>query len=472
MQTAKFKGNVLIYTIHRTEKWWKAVGDSLGYERAVLVSDLRGQGDHCIVDDFYRAYRQHLAAAAGQSSLLGAAEVDDVIARCRVLRCLPRNQAAAMALGMADAFASVLAAVRPAAIVSFPIDRYISDVLERVARAQGVPYFELTAGVVPETSMLLYRGRLICGKQAPPAARVEQALDIVANPAYVPTYLPADSRYTRARFLSVFSYFRLRAWAFKAISIAKRDRLNLHYVDAQAFLSHKPRLSDMSVVDMFDHDWHDLLATTPRERVLFIGLPVFPEASIDYWIEDLRLIDYERIVVEVAQAFAERGFLVLVKDHPLQFGFRQVGLLQRLRAIPNTRLVPYDVTGSYLMNKSGAHFTTTGTLGLQSALAGLQSVVTKSYYASARDFHVLETPADITSLPQRVIDAEPLEGPALRERQYRIIENVVRGTIYEDLYTRSGFNGSPSPAIAAMGRTLGNAMHRFGKDGENWHGLR
>jgi hypothetical protein len=471
MNTVKHKGNVLIYTIHRTERWWKVVGENLGYERAILVSDLRGQGDFCIVDDFYRAYRKHLAAGSVQSDVLDAAAVDDVIARCRVLRWLPRIGAAAMALAMADAFSLVLDATQPTAIVSFPIDRYISDVLDRVARARGVPFFELTPGVIPETSMLLYRGRLICGQETPSSEAVHSALSVIANPGYVPTYLPANSRYTRSRFLKVFGYFRLRGWAFKVISMAKRDPLNLHYVDAQAFLGHKPRLSDMSVVDMFDRDWHELLERTPRARILFIGLPLFPEASIDYWIEDRELIDYEKIVVDVATAFSNRGFVIMVKDHPLQFGFRRVALLHQLRDIPNVRLVPYDVTGSYLMNRSGSHFTTTGTLGLQSALAGLQSVVTKSYYSNPLDFHLLESTQGIANLPQQVLDAKVLDSEQLRERQYRIIENIVRGTIYEDLYSRNGFDGNPTPTIATMGRVLGDTMHRFGRERENWHRL-
>ena len=104
------------------------------------------------------------------------------------------------------------------AIVSFPIDRYVSDVLERVARSRGIPYFELTAGVVPETSMLMYRGKLIERSQPPTHDLVHNALDVIADPTYVPTYLPSNSRFSPFRFLKTHSYFRLRGWAFKAIS--------------------------------------------------------------------------------------------------------------------------------------------------------------------------------------------------------------------------------------------------------------
>ena len=67
-----------------------------------------------------------------------------------------------------------------------------------------------------------------------------------------------------------------------------------------------------------------MFQSTDKQRILFISLPVFPEASIDYWIDDLELIDYEALVVEVATAFTEYGFTVMVKDHLLQFGFRRL----------------------------------------------------------------------------------------------------------------------------------------------------
>ena len=53
------------------------------------------------------------------------------------------------------------------------------------------------------------------------------------------------------------------------------------------------------------------------------GLQLFPEASIDYWLRNVELIDHDNLVVDAARSFSEQGFLVLVKDHPSQFGFRQ-----------------------------------------------------------------------------------------------------------------------------------------------------
>lgn len=461
------ENKILIYPVHRSYPWWREVGKNLGFGEAVVASCIRGDGDMDVVDDFYAAYHRMIRQDVQESPLLTAAQLDDVIARCRVLRWLPHRQAAAMAMAMAEAFDKVLNDVNPGAILSFPIDRYVSDVLERLAKARGIPYFELTPGVVPGTSMLLYRGKLITRMAEPSEEEIETAIKIVANPVYVPSYLPSKTRYSRVRFLKILSYFKLRGWVFKAISLAKRDPLNLHYLDSQSFLGHKPKWRDIRITTMFDTAWRSRLNDYPIDRRMFIGLPLFPEASIDYWIESLEMIQFEDLVVEVAAAMSAAGFLVLVKDHPLQFGFRQTELIDRLKAISGVVIVPYEVSGNEMLELVDVNFTTTGTLGLQAALFGKKSIVTKSYYTTTEDFIILGSRAEITGLPQRVIKTST--PTSLPERQYRIIKQLLRGTINQDLYSRNGFNGrNPSPLIAEMGKVLGDMIETVAIK-EDWH---
>jgi hypothetical protein len=47
---------VLIYAINRTDKWWKFVGENLGFDKSVVISDIRGAGDRDLVNDFYQMY--------------------------------------------------------------------------------------------------------------------------------------------------------------------------------------------------------------------------------------------------------------------------------------------------------------------------------------------------------------------------------------------------------------------------------
>lgn len=465
-------GTILVRTNHRTEPWWRAVAEGMNFERYVTVSDLYGDGDHNLRKDFYAAYREFYRARATESDLLTNAAVDDVIARCRVLRWLPRRKAAAMTLAMARACEIALDAIKPVAIVGFPIDSYTTDVLERVASARGVPYYELAAAALPEMGMLFYRGRLIQRAALADPEEVERRIHEIVDPLFTPSYIDGPAIYSQARFLKTHLYFRLRGWAFKLISWALNDPLNQHFLDAQGFLGHKAQLSDRRITRMIDHDWRDKLAAFPPSRRIFIGLQVFPEASIDYWIDDLGLIDHETTLTAVAKAFSDAGYLVLVKDHPEQFGFRQVALLDKLKALANVVIVPHEVSGNEMVDLCEVNFTCTGALGMQAALLGKKSIVTAYYYTTPGDYIILASPSEIPDLPQRVAETPLLANEALAERRRRIISYLMRGLLPGNYMSFQTFGrDGVTPGVTQLGVNFGEDVARLGPDGEDWHGL-
>lgn len=461
--------NALIYSIHRLHDWWRHIGDHLGCESVTVLSDQRGKGDLAVNDAFYAAFRRYGVTPAAQSDLLSAAEVDDVIARCRVLRWLPRRRATAMALAMAEAMDNALETVRPDVCISFPIDSYVSDVLARRARARDIPYFEVTASALPKMSMLMHRGRLITAEARPGPEAVEARVREIADPLFTPAYVQGQPAYTTARFYRTLAYFRLRAAAFKALSWIKGDPLNLHYLDAQPSLGHKARWRDARIAGLVDADWEARMERFPKDRRVLFGLQLFPEAAIDYWIEDRALVEHETMLIEVARLLTGAGFQIVVKDHPLQFGFRQTHLLDALRALPNVVVVPYEVSGNAMLSRCGVSVTATGTLGLQAALLGNISVVGEAYYVTADDFVVTRTWGDLADLPRTLVERSP---PAdLPKRQARIIENLLRGSFDADFFSFKDFDPArPDPAAAELGRQLGKRIRALGPDGEDWHG--
>jgi hypothetical protein len=424
------------------------------------VTDLRGEGDLSVVDDFYAELKRIRRRPDPQFSLLSPEEVADVLARCRTLRWLEPELAHAMTHAMATVLDRVLDRVRPRVVLSFPIDRYVKDVLARLAEARGAPYMELTAAAVPAAAMLIQRGRLLEDDFEPPSENVDEAIALLAAPNFVPSYVPRRSRYNALKFVRTLGYFRARALAFRIISRIKRDPLNLHYLDAQPFLGHKCRWRDIRVVRMCEPDWRrHLQHVAPSRRVLF-GLQLFPEASIDYWIDNLDLVANEALVVEAAQAYAGSGYLVLVKDHPLQFGFRRTQLLEQLRAIPNVVIVPYEVGGNELLDLCAVNFTCTGTLGLQAALLGKVAVGTDSYYTNDDDFVIFRKRSEIPGLPARSESCD-LGAVALRARQERIVRKLLRGSFEGDFFSFRDFDPRRPEGALQLAHALGNRLDRL-----------
>lgn len=460
--------HVLIYAIFRTEAWWTHVGRHMGMDRVTVMTDKRGRGDRWVTDDFYAAYKKFKASSDTSSSLVTQAEVEDAIARCRVLRCMSKAKVVAMVLAMAEAMDKALAELAPDAIVSLPIDNYVTDMLERMARARGIPYFELTASALPGMSMLLYRGQLVTSQRPPDPEAVAARVAEIADPEFAPLYVQNAKIFTRAKFHRIQTYFRIRGAFFQLYAWATRDPFNLRCLDAQPWLAHKAKASDVRILSMVETDWHEKLEAFPKDRRVLFGLQVFPEAAIDYWLDDLDLIRQEEVMIDLARRLSQSGFQIVVKDHPLQFGFRQTAFLETMKTIPNVVLVPYEVSGNAMLAKCGVSVTATGTLGLQAALLGNASVTGQAYYVMEDDFLVLKERDDVATVPDRLLN---MTAPtSLADRQVRIISRLLRGSFDGPFMSLFGFKSSePSSDASQMGVELGRQMRRLGPLGEDWH---
>ena len=45
---------LVFFTIHSTTPWWKYLASQIDFADVTVLSDLRGEGDRSLVDDFYR----------------------------------------------------------------------------------------------------------------------------------------------------------------------------------------------------------------------------------------------------------------------------------------------------------------------------------------------------------------------------------------------------------------------------------
>ncbi len=125
------------------------------------------------------------------------------------------------------------------------------------------------------------------------------------------------------------------------------------------------------------------------------------------------------------------------------------------------RLVP---VAAWLWVSPCSHFTCTGTLGLQAALAGLKSVVTESYYSNNNDFIVFRRRDEIGQLPTRAAVAS--FGEPLIKRQQRIIRNLLLGSFEGDFFSFKGFDaGNPAPSALTLSHALGRRLDQLIAEG-------
>jgi hypothetical protein len=437
---------VVLFAIHSTTPWWTYLGSRLDFADAKILSDLRGDGDWSLVDDFYRFMRNGDAAAAALSRF-GEEGCADIICRCRVLRSLDRPLAARMVGAMAQAIEHALDALAPDLVVTFTMDRYVMDVMDRVARARGIDFLEMTTSIVPNEVLFMRRGQLIQLRE-PEDARIESTAAALSSADFAPTYVRDAKRFGAARYWRIFGYFALRGAYFNALRHIRRDPLNCHYLDALKRLKHKVGIADVAVLNLLDRQWRDKMAAVPPERRVFLGLQLFPEASLDYWLRDPSMVQHDDAVVRYCEVLGAAGYRILIKDHPLQFGFRQRQLMRRLAKLPFVVLLPYDAPTNFLLAQCGVSVTFTGTIGFQAALAGICSVVTEPYYATNRHYVHVRDFAEIDTVVEKV---RQWRAPEDRVRaRSDIVRHLARGSVPGDYFTWRRFDSNDAQARAAV----------------------
>ena len=445
--------NILIYAIRGTDKWWNSVGENMEPYKTFIVSDIKGKGDFNVVDNFYRELGKYKDITKEKSLLLPSDSVAEIIARCRVLRNLEEGLAKNMVNAMAYSLNKVIDSVNPVAILAFPIDRYVSDVLEHLSRIKDIPFYELTVSPLPGMGMLTKKGILMSRYKEISLEEIDKQISKLTKPFFAPSYVKSASNFGFLKWIYTVTYFKLRGLVFKGISILFSDPLNLHYLDAQSFLNHKVSFKDWKVLSLIDFDWRNKVENFNTNKRVFFGLTVFPEASIDYWISDIELIDYENIIFNSAKAFSEAGFLIIIKDHPQQFGFRQKELIERLLELKNVLFVPYSVSGNELLMMCGTNFSFTGTLGLQAALMGKNSIVVNNYYSSRDDFIYFDSKSEIPDLP--ILINNNSSNKDLLASQRRIIKCLMKGSFSCDFFSFVGFNEKKeNTSLIKMGNVL------------------
>ncbi len=451
---------VLLHTRNNTTAWWKYIASQLrGATSSIILSERSGEGDINIMPPFYRNLGRGdgvkvAIAAFGEGTCL------DIVRRCRMLRSLDPERAAAIIGAMYTTLENVVRAEKPDVFVSFMIDYYMLDVLDRILREHGINYVGMNGSVVPRQIMFTARGEYMSIRE-PTADEVDAAIELLVRPDFLPEYIPPPCKPSLSRFLRNYSYFTLRGWLFDLMRQLRRDPLNMRYYGSNG--RHVPEyridLRDWQVFSRVDAAWQSSLSETPFDRRVFVGLQVNPECSTDYWVRDLRLIDYPHVLDVLISALRRDGYTVFMKDHPCMANFRQIDLIDRLKAHPNVVFVPYEVPGQYLIENCKSTFTWTGNIGLQAALAGRCAIAADgAFYVTDTDYIVVRSFEDIDTLPARITSFEaPTDITALRRR---LLQRVLRACTPGEYYTSwQGFDSQKPDRVEPVRPLIESLNH-------------
>jgi hypothetical protein len=427
----------MLYPFSSTTRWWRYIASRLTFaDYTVIVSDLPTSD----IDITKRYYELLKSVETDRVALdqLGADACDDVILRCRFLRELDRHLALRLIGAMWQTIEELLDRERPDVFLGFVVDRFILDLFDRALTRRGIPYLGITVAIPPDQVMFMAKGERIALRE-PGSEEIESTVAAVANDDFVPSYV-GSANFGRVRFAKLYAWRMARFLAFEVLLRARRKPYDMRYLSARwPVCGYRVRLRDWKVKSFLSPSWKGDLDAVPFEKRVFVALSVNPEAAIEYWVDDPGLIDYADTLERLAGRLGAAGYTLFVKDHPSQFGFRQVELFQRLAKFPNVAFVPYEVSAQQLINECKTTFAWTGTVGFQAALAGRCAVVASSaYYYVEGLFVPISSIDDIDDLAQRIERFEP--SLPLAEARRALVRHVLRSSAPGVYSTWRGFS--------------------------------
>lgn len=441
------------------------IGEHLDFADRVVITSEFDNADFNFMRPFYR----HLERTKESSAVverLGAETCREIILRCRLLRNLDSELAQRMVGAMWRTWEEIFERHDPVCMISFMIDHYALDVAERVLRSRGGRYVGLLPSILAGQMKFTARGEYTPLRE-PAETEIERAVETISGEDFAP-FLGSKRSYGWPAYLRLYCYYNARAAAFRFLRWWKNDPLNWHYSITDGRVgNYRLRLGDRRVLGMIDRGWRAKLGAAPFERRVFVALQYNPEASTDYWVRDVGLIDPRVVVPRLARALSEAGFTVFVKDHPNMFGFRRAELFESIAAAAPVVFAPYEASSQELIRETKATFTWTGTAGLQAALAGRCAIVAEPYYATPEHFLQVRSMAGIDDLPGRIEKWRP---PADLEGVRRaIVRRMLRAELPGDVYSWKRFdarNGDCRQRAAGLIDSLNRYVPRMLAEGK------
>lgn len=382
-----------------------------------FVSGFRDLDETGLVAAYYANVR------AGRSAAAAPTGTDlEIIQRCRLLRSLDEPTAVLHLGAMQEAIRAMLDRERPDVIFCESIDQFLHDILFREAEKRGIAAYGLIRSFVNGYFRISTRGEYQRVREPAPE-EVEAIRSQLVDRAYIPGNLIPLKKNPAVTYARIQISNQLRVVYFALRRHLSGEPYNYHYWT-----------STRTTREMYAHfipqrplghpGWREALAAQGKP-VVYIPLQHVPEATVDYWAEDLAWVNYWTKLEELLTHLSGR-FHFLIKEHPGVWGYRKPSFYRRLERIPEVTICPTELTSQECIPVADAVLVWTGSVGFEAALRGKPVLTTCSpYYASGSRFKLIS----LTTSPEDVATfvAETARRPVTAVEQSDLVAHLLAG---------------------------------------------
>lgn len=356
---------------------------------------------------------------------------DDMVERCRYLRNLPRKKATPMLWAMASILDEELSEYEPDVVLSHMVDDYITHLLAELARRRGIKFLGVAYSYFPGMAQITEFGNGIpFNFREPSENETAEILHLISQRKFRQNYKQKDT-YTKFRHAKAIFRYHLKKIVFQFLRWYRSDPLHMHYA-ALPYVVERRRWSDFPKRSDFHRNWRERIATAKLSNgkpIIYFPLGYFPEATIDYWISNRNILNYQYMVKELCIKLGGR-FNILVKEHLHMLGARNPDFYRDLLDIPEITSIPPMEYSNDALDLSDIVLIGGGSIGVESFIRGkpIATFCKTSYWFPYSGAALLNLD-DLDSWPDFVWEALNSYKPPDNNETFEFIRNCLQSTL-------------------------------------------
>lgn len=298
---------------------------------------------------------------------ISISSMEDIIKRCRVLRNINIAEAEKCVKACWVSWAQLIEIEKPNFILSITVDSYIQDILVQVSRIYNIPFVGLTGCFVNGYFRLSQYGEHFYERNVS-TEEVNQVLTQLNSPSHVPNFIWLGN--SKMDFLKRWLFLKTKKLVYRYKKLF--DPLNYEY---QTVL--KEYCADRFRLSNYYQDFDQLDVDLEKNKICYIPLHCFPEATVEYWTPNLELVDYYNSLYKLVAKLSklENIDYILIKEHSGALGARPKNVYTTLKQFPKVKLLGVKVSSREIMRNSDYVISWNGTVCCEAALLGIPAFV-------------------------------------------------------------------------------------------------
>lgn len=275
---------------------------------------------------------------------------DEIIARCRYLRNINKEQAIWLIYNHVLAWRTLLEKNAIDIVYCLPIDSYVLHCLYIVCKTHEVKFFSLVGTFFHNRIRLTNFGELTFSDQLnETGAPIAEFIDKVRETAITPDWLIGVNRSSYKTIIIRFLVDSIKPALFQLYRFVYNDKFSYSFPPRQ--LLKKRMFSTLNRGRLSLQMEKQAVDISKLSNFVFIPLQFYPEVTSDYWNENIKLINHHQVVLSTVDSLGEKDIIV-IKEHPAALGRRDDDFIRKLLKKPNVFFAPTQWPMNDLLKRS------------------------------------------------------------------------------------------------------------------------